>query len=114
MLGNSLQGIGEHYIAIPMEQVYVSRHLKDGTVRSLLRCQHELGDAFLQLRARRFSVANQSVSEFLSLPPQEVAYFFNCELRHLRLHAGIAQAWIWEMRFSTEVSLADNPTDKPC
>ena len=41
MLGNSLQGIGEHYIAIPLEQVDVSCYVKDGTVRCLLRRQPE-------------------------------------------------------------------------
>jgi hypothetical protein len=32
MLGNFLQGIGEHYIAIPLEQADVPGHLEDGTV----------------------------------------------------------------------------------
>ena len=58
MLGKSLQGIGEHYIAISLEQAHVPGHFEDRTILCLLWCEDELGDALTELLTGNRSIAS--------------------------------------------------------
>ena len=58
MLSNSLQGIGEHYIVISLEEVHIAGDFENKTAGCFLWCQDKFADALPQLRAGSFGIAS--------------------------------------------------------